>query len=144
MVVFGGILTNCILVGQYACIKSGSPDAGYFLSTSFFVSGISTVLQVIFGTRLIKRFYSTVLFNFEMKTHFSFRLPLVQGSAIVFIGPTFAFLSLPEWKCSETQVVNGTSGVNNTTSPVTDDWTLRIREVKITVTRTKQRFKNDF
>ncbi|XP_044136436.1 solute carrier family 23 member 2-like isoform X3 [Bufo gargarizans] len=61
--------------------------------------------------------------------YWHFRLPILQGGTFSLITPTLAILSLPQWKCknSEAFTFNGTGNfsVNNT-----EHWQPRIREIQ--------------
>uniref|UniRef100_A0A4W4EVC1 Uncharacterized protein n=1 Tax=Electrophorus electricus TaxID=8005 RepID=A0A4W4EVC1_ELEEL len=76
---FGGILSIPLILAKPLCIEDNYAAKGQLISTIFFVSGICTVLQTTFGTRL----------------------PILQGGTFTFITPTLAILALPKWKCPE-------------------------------------------
>ena len=53
------------------------------------------------------------------------RLPIVQGGTFSFLVPTFAILSLPEWKCPSPEAIG-----NMTYEDKTELWQLRMREIQ--------------
>ncbi|XP_053320097.1 solute carrier family 23 member 2-like isoform X2 [Spea bombifrons] len=104
---FGGIIAIPLILAEPLCVKHDNHVKSQLISTIFFVSGICTLLQTTFGTRL----------------------PILQGGTFSFITPTLAILSLPQWKCQdfETAERNGT-GHNFTVDA--ESWQKRIREIQ--------------
>ncbi|XP_062860868.1 xan_ur_permease domain-containing protein [Trichomycterus rosablanca] len=74
---FGGIIAIPLILSQGLCLQHDGLTQGLLISTIFFVSGICTLLQVIFGIRL----------------------PILQGGTFTLLAPTTALLSMPEWTC---------------------------------------------
>uniref|UniRef100_A0A673LDF3 Si:dkey-106n21.1 n=1 Tax=Sinocyclocheilus rhinocerous TaxID=307959 RepID=A0A673LDF3_9TELE len=77
---FGGILAIPLILAEPLCIKENHAAKSQLISTIFFVSGMSTLLQTTLGTRL----------------------PILQGGTFTFITPTLAILALPKWRCPGT------------------------------------------
>ncbi|XP_074650429.1 solute carrier family 23 member 1-like [Tubulanus polymorphus] len=74
---FGGTISIPLLLAEPLCMGNDEVAKSELIGTVFFMVGIGTLLQTVFGTRL----------------------PIVQGCSVAFIIPTFAILSLPKWKC---------------------------------------------
>ncbi|XP_078695054.1 solute carrier family 23 member 2-like [Branchiostoma floridae x Branchiostoma belcheri] len=112
LTMFGGTIAIPLLLSPALCIGDDNLAKSKLISTIFFVSGICTLLQTIFGVRL----------------------PIIQGGTFSFLAPTFAILALPQWQCpapgNTTSGLNGTQ--NFTREPVNDDevWMSRIREIQ--------------
>ncbi|XP_074650425.1 solute carrier family 23 member 1-like [Tubulanus polymorphus] len=106
---FGGTINIPLLLAEPLCMGNDEVAKSELIGTVFFMVGIGTLLQTVFGTRL----------------------PIVQGCSVAFIIPTFAILSLPKWKCPGPQ--NAATGpltnVSILLSP-TEVWQSRIREVQ--------------
>ncbi|KAM4676318.1 solute carrier family 23 member 1-like isoform 1-T1 [Discoglossus pictus] len=102
----GGLVAIPLILSKELCLAHDPLTQSHLISTIFFVSGICTLLQVMFGVRL----------------------PILQGGTFAFLTPTLAMLSLPKWKCPEwTQ----NASLVNATSPIfVDIWQSRIREVQ--------------
>ncbi|XP_075715508.1 solute carrier family 23 member 1-like [Rhinoderma darwinii] len=104
---FGGIIAIPLILAEPLCVKHDNTVKSQLMCTIFFVSGICTILQTTIGTRL----------------------PILQGGTFSLITPTLAILSLPQWKCpnSEVPILNGTGNfsINNTES-----WQSRMREIQ--------------
>ncbi|KAG5273837.1 hypothetical protein AALO_G00156130 [Alosa alosa] len=100
---FGGIVSIPLILSQGLCLQHDGLTQSHLISTIFFVSGLCTLLQVIFGIRL----------------------PILQGGTFSLLVPCLALLSTPEWECPAwTQ--NAT--LVNTSSPVfIQVWQSRIR-----------------
>ncbi|XP_031420402.1 xan_ur_permease domain-containing protein isoform X2 [Clupea harengus] len=100
---FGGIIAIPLILSQGLCLQHDSLTQSHLISTIFFVSGICTLLQVMFGVRL----------------------PILQGGTFTLLAPSMALLSMPEWACPAwTQ--NAT--LVNTSSPVfIDVWQSRMQ-----------------
>ncbi|CAH2277694.1 solute carrier family 23 member 1 isoform X3 [Pelobates cultripes] len=103
---FGGIIAVPLILAEPLCVKHDNAVKSQLISTIFFVSGICTILQTTIGTRL----------------------PILQGGTFSLITPTLAILSLPQWKCQDSEIApfNGTEK-NFTADP--ELWQRRIREV---------------
>ncbi|KAM4038994.1 solute carrier family 23 member 2-like [Anomaloglossus baeobatrachus] len=104
---FGGIIAIPLILAEPLCVNHDNTVKSQLMCTIFFVSGICTLLQTTIGTRL----------------------PILQGGTFSLITPTLAILSLPQWKCQNSDVVsfNGTEifSINNTVT-----WQSRIREIQ--------------
>ncbi|XP_053318289.1 solute carrier family 23 member 1-like isoform X2 [Spea bombifrons] len=102
----GGLVAIPLILSKDLCLTHDPLTQSHLISTIFFVSGICTLLQVLFGVRL----------------------PILQGGTFTFLTPTLAMLSLPKWRCPEwTQ--NATM-VNATSPEFVELWQSRIREVQ--------------
>ncbi|KAM4746984.1 solute carrier family 23 member 1-like [Rhinophrynus dorsalis] len=102
----GGIVAIPLILSKELCLTYDPLTQTHLISTIFFVSGICTLLQVMFGVRL----------------------PILQGGTFAFLTPTLAMLSLPKWRCPEwTQ--NATL-VNASSPEFVEVWQSRIREVQ--------------
>ncbi|KAK3706542.1 hypothetical protein QZH41_013026, partial [Actinostola sp. cb2023] len=77
LTMFGSTVTIPFILAGPMCFKDNPVAISEVLSTIFFVSGLCTLLQTTFGTRL----------------------PIVQGGSFSFIGPAIAILNLEKWKC---------------------------------------------
>uniref|UniRef100_A0A8C4SGL4 Si:dkey-106n21.1 n=1 Tax=Erpetoichthys calabaricus TaxID=27687 RepID=A0A8C4SGL4_ERPCA len=73
---FGGIIAIPLILADAMCIEDNNVKSR-LISTIFFVSGLCTLLQTTFGSRL----------------------PILQGGTFSFLTPTLAILALPEWAC---------------------------------------------
>ncbi|XP_067998811.1 solute carrier family 23 member 1-like [Melanerpes formicivorus] len=102
----GGLVAIPLILSKELCLQHDLLTQSHLISTMFFVSGICTLLQVLFGVRL----------------------PIIQGGTFAFLTPTLAMLSLPQWKCPAwTQ--NAT--LLNASSPeFIEVWQTRMREVQ--------------
>lgn len=75
---FGSNLMLPIVVANLAfCMNGDSVGIGELISTTFFVSGLSTLLQTTFGCRL----------------------PIMQGASFGFLTPVITLFSLQKWQC---------------------------------------------
>ncbi|CAM9989407.1 unnamed protein product [Bubo scandiacus] len=102
----GGLVAIPLILSKELCLQNDLLTQSHLISTIFFVSGICTLLQVLFGVRL----------------------PIIQGGTFAFLTPTLAMLSLPKWKCPAwTQ--NATL-VNATSPEFIEVWQTRMREVQ--------------
>ncbi|XP_076349421.1 solute carrier family 23 member 2-like isoform X3 [Tachypleus tridentatus] len=107
LMMFGSTVAYSYLVTPKLCIPESDPARGYITSTLFFVSGLGTLIQSIFGTRL----------------------PIIQGPSSVFLAPIFAILSLSQWKCpSEEEMLSATE------EELQEIWQLRMREIQGAIT----------
>ncbi|XP_074650435.1 solute carrier family 23 member 1-like [Tubulanus polymorphus] len=115
---FGGTINIPLLLAEPLCMGNDEVAKSELIGTVFFMVGIGTLLQTVFGTRL----------------------PIVQGCSVAFIIPTFAILSLPKWECPGSQngkqqmASNQSFLTANETDHVlispTEVWQSRIREVQ--------------
>lgn len=76
LTMFGSTLTIPIVLAPALCVND-EVAKGKLISTIFFMSGIATLFQVIFGNRL----------------------PIVQSGTFSYLIPAFAILSTPEFVC---------------------------------------------
>ncbi|XP_008634884.1 PREDICTED: solute carrier family 23 member 1-like [Corvus brachyrhynchos] len=105
----GGLVAVPLILSEGLCLQHDLLTQSHLISTIFFVSGICTLLQVLFGVRL----------------------PIIQGGTFTFLAPTLAMLSLPTWKCPAwTQ--NATL-VNASSPEFVQVWQTRMREVQGTI-----------
>ncbi|NXA66551.1 S23A1 protein, partial [Mohoua ochrocephala] len=105
----GGLVAIPLILSKGLCLQHDLLTQSHLISTIFFVSGICTLLQVLFGVRL----------------------PIIQGGTFTFLTPTLAMLSLPTWKCPAwTQ--NATL-VNASSPEFIQVWQTRMREVQGTI-----------
>ncbi|XP_075458682.1 solute carrier family 23 member 2-like isoform X2 [Ascaphus truei] len=102
----GGLVAIPLILSKELCLTHDPLTQSHLISTIFFVSGICTLLQVLFGVRL----------------------PILQGGTFAFLTPTLAMLSLPKWKCPEW--TQNASLVNSTSPLFVEVWQSRIREVQ--------------
>ncbi|XP_073477891.1 solute carrier family 23 member 1-like [Aquarana catesbeiana] len=102
----GGIIAIPLILSKDLCLTHDPLTQSNLISTIFFVSGICTLLQVLFGVRL----------------------PILQGGTFAFLTPSLAMLSLPRWRCPEW--TQNASLVNATSPEFIDVWQSRIREVQ--------------
>ncbi|GFO34288.1 solute carrier family 23 member 1 [Plakobranchus ocellatus] len=113
---FGSTLSVPLILAGPLCMTGDNVGVGELIATTFFMSGISTLLQTGLGVRL----------------------PIIQGATFSFFAPTMALLSLPEWACpqdasSEMFNSNNTEDafVNETTAfDLRMTWQQRIREIQ--------------
>ncbi|XP_028392387.1 solute carrier family 23 member 1-like [Dendronephthya gigantea] len=101
LTMFGATVSLPIILSPVLCVND-PVDTGKLISTIFLVSGIATLLQTCLGNRL----------------------PIVQGSTFSYLVPTFAILSLDEFKCPEEMKTDPT---NSTFDGI---WKIRIREIQ--------------
>ncbi|GFO34290.1 solute carrier family 23 member 1 [Plakobranchus ocellatus] len=120
---FQHFLTSCgstvsipLLLAGPLCMTYDNVGIGEVIATTFFMSGITTLLQTGLGVRL----------------------PVVQGASSAFLAPTAAILSLPRWACPQ-DLASETSGLNNTGDAFINQttlldtrmiWQLRMREIQ--------------
>ncbi|XP_058047279.1 solute carrier family 23 member 1-like isoform X1 [Ahaetulla prasina] len=102
----GGLVAIPLILSKSLCLEHDTLTQSHLISTIFFVSGICTLLQVIFGVRL----------------------PILQGGTFAFLTPSLAMLSLPLWKCPAW--TNNASMVDPTSSNFTELWQVRMRELQ--------------
>uniref|UniRef100_A0A670XPI0 Solute carrier family 23 member 1 n=1 Tax=Pseudonaja textilis TaxID=8673 RepID=A0A670XPI0_PSETE len=102
----GGLVAIPLILSKSLCLEHDTLTQSHLISTIFFVSGICTLLQVIFGVRL----------------------PILQGGTFAFLTPSLAMLSLPSWKCPAW--TNNASMVDPTSPKFIDLWQVRMRELQ--------------
>ncbi|KAK1167191.1 hypothetical protein AOXY_G11870 [Acipenser oxyrinchus oxyrinchus] len=104
---FGGIIAIPLILAEPMCFGDNNSVKSQLISTIFLVSGLCTLLQTTFGTRL----------------------PILQGGTFSFITPTLAILALPEWRCPDiTEMLVNTT--NNTEFNRDEIWKPRMREIQ--------------
>ncbi|XP_052721968.1 solute carrier family 23 member 1-like [Crassostrea angulata] len=111
---FGSTLTVPLVLQSAMCIGDDRVGLSEIISTSFFVSGISTLLQTTLGVRL----------------------PIIQGPTFSFLTPTFTILALKKWECPYNLAAKGEWNV--TSDPLPDPgspehqqmWQMRMREIQ--------------
>uniref|UniRef100_A0A674PBF3 Solute carrier family 23 member 4 n=1 Tax=Takifugu rubripes TaxID=31033 RepID=A0A674PBF3_TAKRU len=103
---FGGIIAIPIILSQGLCLQHDALTQSHLISTIFFVSGICTLLQVVFGVRL----------------------PILQGGTFTLLAPSMAMLSMPEWTCPAW--THNASLVNTTSPEFTEVWQTRMRALQ--------------
>ncbi|XP_055506075.1 xan_ur_permease domain-containing protein [Leucoraja erinacea] len=102
----GSIVAIPLLLSREICLQHDYITQSQLISTIFFVSGLCTLLQVLFGVRL----------------------PIIQGGTFAFLAPTLAMMSLPNYKCPA-WTANKT--LVNVSDPVfIDIWQTRLREIQ--------------
>ncbi|KAM6973339.1 solute carrier family 23 member 1 [Aplochiton taeniatus] len=109
---FGGIIAVPLILAEPLCIGDNNAAKSQLISTIFFVSGLSTLLQTGVGTRL----------------------PILQGGTFSFITPTLAILALPKWQCPGLEGQVGLMEIQNDTGSLQTDpeevWKSRMREIQ--------------
>nr|XP_015208735.1 PREDICTED: solute carrier family 23 member 1-like isoform X2 [Lepisosteus oculatus] len=103
---FGGIIGIPLILFRALCLEHDSLTQSHLISTIFFVSGICTLLQVMFGVRL----------------------PILQGGTFSFLAPSLAVMSMPKWKCPAW--THNASLVNTSSPEYIEVWQSRIRELQ--------------
>lgn len=89
---FGGNLMQPIIVANTAfCMNGDSLGISELISTNFFVSGLSTLLQTTFGCRL----------------------PIMQGASFSFLMPVIALFSMEQCPYANSLPVNSTLVIGN-------------------------------
>ncbi|XP_048774661.1 solute carrier family 23 member 1-like isoform X2 [Ostrea edulis] len=114
---FGSTITVPLVLQTAMCIDQDRVGLSEIISTTFFVSGISTLLQTTLGVRL----------------------PIIQGVTFSFLTPTFTILALDKWKCPYVLAAKGEWNV--TSFPLPDPgspghreiWQMRMREIQGTI-----------
>lgn len=102
----GGLVAIPLILSKALCLEHDTLAQSHLISTIFFVSGICTLLQVLFGVRL----------------------PILQGGTFAFLTPSLAMLSLPDWKCPAW--THNASLVNTTSPEFVEVWQTRMRELQ--------------
>lgn len=77
MTQFGAVLMGPLTLANAFCIGGAANQKSALISTTFFVSGVATLLQTTFGVRL----------------------PIVQGGSVGFMMSTLALLGTDRWRC---------------------------------------------
>ncbi|XP_070564739.1 solute carrier family 23 member 1-like [Ptychodera flava] len=109
LTMFGPTVAIPILLSDALCIGKSDVARSELIGTILFVSGMATLLQVLFGVRL----------------------PIVQGGTYSFLTPTFALLSLPQWQCPAEPGPELEAILQNmTSSERTELWQVRMREIQ--------------
>ncbi|XP_076349439.1 solute carrier family 23 member 2-like [Tachypleus tridentatus] len=103
LMMFGSTVAYSYLVTPKLCIQESDPARGYITSTLFFVSGLGSLIQSTFGTRL----------------------PIIQGPSFVFLAPIFGILSSTQWKCPSEEEV-----LSTTEEELQEIWQIRMREIQ--------------
>lgn len=84
MTQFGAVLMGPLTLADAFCIGGAPHQKSALISTTFFVSGVATLLQTTFGVRL----------------------PIVQGGSVGFMMSTLALLGTDRWRCPRPQANN--------------------------------------
>lgn len=100
---YGGAVAYPFVVSNLICMTPDDPNRGYLMQTVFFTSGLATLVQVVYGTRL----------------------PLIQGASFGFLIPFLAMADLPENKCPAPEVL-----ANMTKIEYDEVWTTRMRVIQ--------------
>lgn len=103
---FGGIIAIPLILSQGLCLQFDGITQSHLISTTFFVSGVCTLLQVTFGIRL----------------------PILQGATFTLLAPSMAMLSTPEWQCPAW--TQNASLVNTSSTEFTEVWQTRMRALQ--------------
>ncbi|XP_043205002.1 solute carrier family 23 member 2-like [Amphibalanus amphitrite] len=83
LTMLNGSVAMPLMVTPLTCMADDDPARGYIIDATLFVSGITTLLQATFGTRL----------------------PIVQGPSWTYLAPIAAVMHLPEWKCPDVDLL---------------------------------------
>ncbi|XP_078527780.1 solute carrier family 23 member 1-like [Lissotriton helveticus] len=102
----GGNLSIPLILSKELCLTHDPLSQSHIISTTFFVSGLCTILQVILGVRL----------------------PILEGASPAFLTPALTMLSLPKWKCPDW--TQNASLVNTTSLEFKEVWQSRMREIQ--------------
>ncbi|XP_064614097.1 solute carrier family 23 member 1-like [Liolophura sinensis] len=111
LTMFGSTLSVPLVLAPHLCMAKDYLGLSQLVSTTFFVSGICTILQSTLGNRL----------------------PIIQGATFAFLTPSIAILSQPQWECPFTAV---NADNENTTLPENGGaehrqmWQERLRELQ--------------
>lgn len=100
---YGGAVAYPFVVSNLICMAPDDPNRGYLMQTVFFTSGLATLVQVMYGTRL----------------------PLIQGASFGFLIPFLAMADLPENRCPTPEVM-----ANMTRDEYDEVWTTRMRVIQ--------------
>ncbi|XP_077979331.1 solute carrier family 23 member 1-like [Glandiceps talaboti] len=107
LTMFGATIAIPFLLADAVCMSKTDVSRSELIGTIFFVSGMVTILQVLFGVRL----------------------PIVQGGTFSFLAPTFALLALPKWQCPSEEAIS-----NMTEYEMDELWQSRMREIQGAIT----------
>ncbi|XP_043943392.1 solute carrier family 23 member 1-like [Protopterus annectens] len=102
----GGLVAIPLILFKELCLQHDSMTQSLLISNFFFVAGLCTLLQVLFGVRL----------------------PILQGATFAFLTPAIAMLSLPAWQCPDW--TQNASLVNTTSPEFIEVWQSRLRELQ--------------
>lgn len=102
----GSLVAIPLILFKELCLQHDSLTQSILISNFFFVAGLCTLLQVLFGIRL----------------------PILQGGTFAFLTPTIAMLSLPTWKCPDW--TQNASLVNASSPEFIDVWQSRLQELQ--------------
>ncbi|XP_078326657.1 solute carrier family 23 member 1-like [Crassostrea virginica] len=111
---FGSTLTVPLVLREAMCIYEDRVGLSEIISTIFFVSGISTILQTTIGVRL----------------------PIIQGATFSFLTPTFTILALEKWQCPYNLAAKGEWNLTSNPLPAAGSpehkemWQARMREIQ--------------
>ncbi|XP_052804781.1 solute carrier family 23 member 1-like [Mya arenaria] len=102
-------LSTALLVADIVCARTDENFKARLLSTTLFISGVTSFLQNTIGIRL----------------------PLYQGPAMTYVVPLLAMSSLPQWKCPD---LTGSTAANSTIN-ITDgayggDYAVKVRQLE--------------
>nr|XP_004568316.1 solute carrier family 23 member 1 [Maylandia zebra]XP_004568317.1 solute carrier family 23 member 1 [Maylandia zebra] len=103
---FGGIIAIPLILSQGLCLQHDGLTQSHLISTIFLVSGVCTLLQVVFGIRL----------------------PILQGGTFTLLAPSMALLSMPEWTCPAW--TQNASLVNTSSTHFIEVWQSRMRALQ--------------
>lgn len=116
---FGSTLSVPLILAGPLCMSEDTVAVGELIASTFFMSGITTLLQTTIGIRL----------------------PIIQGVTFSFLAPTAAILNLPQWACPGNST-RDLMKVNDTTQSFfnyslsepelnsREVWQIRIRELQ--------------
>ncbi|KAI4825628.1 hypothetical protein KUCAC02_021308 [Chaenocephalus aceratus] len=148
---FGGIIAVPLILAEPLCIKDNNSAKSQLISTIFFVSGLSTLLQTSIVARTTPSLYCESVRSFiysilnlrsapsetPVKVHVELndKLPILQGGTFSFITPTLAILALPKWQCPAPKASMMLAAQNSSSSPLQMDdsdevWMTRMREIQ--------------
>lgn len=111
---FGSTITVPLVLYESFCMDRDTVGLSELISTIFFVSGVSTILQTTIGIRL----------------------PIIQGATFAFLPSTFAIMSLPRWECDyvKARASPPTVNLSSLPEPGSDEhreiWQQRLREIQ--------------
>ncbi|RDD39403.1 Solute carrier family 23 member 2 [Trichoplax sp. H2] len=109
LTMFGSTVSIPFVLAAPLCIGNNPLAISDLISTIFFVSGISTLLQSVFGIRL----------------------PIVQGGTFALVTPTIAIMSLDKWKLSCSPNVVPFDNLTVAQQAIqTEMWQSRMREIQ--------------
>ncbi|XP_028323135.1 solute carrier family 23 member 1 [Gouania willdenowi] len=114
----------CILLGlqHYLTCFSGTVAVPFLLAEAMCVGQDQSTVSQLIGT-----IFSTVGITTLIQTTVGIRLPLFQASALAFLIPAQAILSLDRWKCPSDEEIYGNWSLPLQTSHI---WQPRIREIQ--------------